>query len=140
MVPDFSNGGRHLVIDGVVTTVHRNTILGKVSAIPRFPAKQVEDKKFKADADSATHVSIVHGVRHRLIPFAMEDGGSREDWSAWPSYPENVGRVRRDQGEDTTHVGICQGALGSGGSCYVDAQVAAEAFNLVASHPFPPCP
>jgi len=35
----------------------------------------VEDKKFVADADSANPVATVHGGRHMLIPFAMEDGG-----------------------------------------------------------------
>ena len=55
--------------------MYRNIIISKVSAIPRFAVKQVEDKKFKADADSASPVSTVHGGRHRLIPFAMEDGG-----------------------------------------------------------------
>ena len=74
VVLDFTEGGRHLIIDGVVTTVYRNTIINKVSAIPGFAAKQVKDKKFKADADSASPVSTVHGGRHRLIPFAMEDG------------------------------------------------------------------
>jgi hypothetical protein len=74
VVLDFAEGGRHLIIDGVVTTVYRNNILSKVAAILGFAAKQVEDKKFKADADSATSVSTVHGGRHRLIPFAMEDG------------------------------------------------------------------
>ena len=75
VVLDFADGGRHLIIDGVVTTVYMNTILAKVAAIPRlFAAKQVEDKKFKADVYSANPVSTVHGMRHRLIPFAIEDG------------------------------------------------------------------
>jgi len=75
VVLDFAEGGRHLIIDGVVTTMNRNTILNKVSAIPEFDAKQVEDRKFKADADSVNLVSTLHGGRHMLIPFAMEDGG-----------------------------------------------------------------
>ena len=75
VVLDFANGGRHLIINGVVTTVYKNTILTKVAAIPGFAAKQVEDKKFKADADLANPVSTVHGGRHRLIPFATENGG-----------------------------------------------------------------
>jgi hypothetical protein len=29
VVLDFAKGGRHLIIDGVVTTVYRNTILSK---------------------------------------------------------------------------------------------------------------
>ena len=43
--------------------------------IPGFAAKQVEDKKFRAGADSIHPVSAQHGKRHRFIPFAMEDGG-----------------------------------------------------------------
>ena len=35
----------------------------------------VEDRKFKANQDSHNPVSINHGGRHRLVPFAMEDGG-----------------------------------------------------------------
>ncbi len=76
VVLDFAEGGRHLVFDGVITTVYRNTILSKVAAIPGFATKHVEDRKFKADADSLHLVSSLHGGRHRrLIPFAMEDGG-----------------------------------------------------------------
>ena len=75
VVLDFAEGGRHLIIDGVVTTVYRNSILPKVVAIPGFAAKQVEDMKFKTDKDSPNPVSTTHGGRHMLIPFAMEDGG-----------------------------------------------------------------
>ncbi len=72
---DFAEGGRHLVIDGVVTIVYMNSVLSKVDVIPGFAAKQVEDKKFKADKDSLHPVSVVHGGRHMLILFVMEDGG-----------------------------------------------------------------
>ena len=72
---DFAKGGRHLIIDGVVTIFYRNTVLQKVAAIPRFAAKQAEDKKFKANADSSHPVAARHGGRHKFIPFAMEDGG-----------------------------------------------------------------
>ena len=75
VVLDFADGGRHLIIDGVVTTVYKNTILPRVASIPGFAGKQVEDKKFKADADSSHLVSISHGGRHRFVPFAMEDLG-----------------------------------------------------------------
>ncbi len=34
VVLDFAEGGRHLIIDGVVTTVYRNTVLSKVATIP----------------------------------------------------------------------------------------------------------
>ena len=76
VVLDIAEGGRHLVLDGVVTTIYKNTILSKVAAIPVFAAKQVEVGKFKADADALHLVSSLHGGRHRLIiPIAMEDGG-----------------------------------------------------------------
>ncbi len=76
VVMDFAEGGRHLIIDGVVTTVYSNTVLQKVETIPGFAAKQVEDKKFRADADSIHPLSAQHGGRHRFNPlFAMEDGG-----------------------------------------------------------------
>jgi hypothetical protein len=75
VVLDFAEGGRHLIIDGVVTTVYKNTVLQKVATIPSFAAKQAEDKKFKADADSNHPVAAQHGGRHRFIPFTMEDGG-----------------------------------------------------------------
>ena len=42
--------------------------------MPGFAAKQVEDKKFKTNADSPKHV-VAHGGRHTFVPFAMEDGG-----------------------------------------------------------------
>ncbi len=75
MVLDFAEGGRHLVIDGVVTIVYMNYVLSKVAAIPGFAAKQVEDKKFKIVEDSTNPLSVNHGGRHKLIPFVLEDGG-----------------------------------------------------------------
>ena len=51
---DFFGLGRHLVIDAVVSTVYRNTILSKTSTIPGYVAKLAEDnKKFKADEKSS---------------------------------------------------------------------------------------
>jgi len=40
VVLDFFRDGQHLVIDVVVTTVHRNTVLHQVSTIPGYVAKQ----------------------------------------------------------------------------------------------------
>ena len=37
---DFFADGRHLVIDAVMTTVYRNTVLEKVATTPGFAAKQ----------------------------------------------------------------------------------------------------
>jgi len=51
VVVDFAAAKRHLIIDGVITAVFRNSILSKVTTIPGFAAKQVEDRKFKVDED-----------------------------------------------------------------------------------------
>jgi len=75
VVMDFAKGGQHLIIDGVVTTIYRNSVLSHVAIVPRFATKQVGDSKFKADEDSHNLVSTTNGGRHRLVPFAMEDGG-----------------------------------------------------------------
>ena len=66
---------RHLVIDAVISTVHRNTILSVTSLIPGHVAKlAAEDKKFKADEMSSQPVSCKHGAGdHVFVPFAMED-------------------------------------------------------------------
>ena len=76
---DFYGPGRHLlVIDAVISTVYRNTILSATSLIPGHVAKLAEDKKFKADEVSSQPVSCKHcGDDHVLVPFAMmEDGGT----------------------------------------------------------------
>ena len=49
---DFVAERRHLIFDDVVTTVYRNGILTRVAAVPMSAAKLMEDKKFKAYADS----------------------------------------------------------------------------------------
>ncbi len=72
---EFFADGRHLVIDAILTTVYKNTILEKVATIPGFAAKQVEDKKLQADRASAHPISGIHGGPHILVPFALEDGG-----------------------------------------------------------------
>ena len=51
---DFAEGGRYLIIAGVVTIVHKNTALQKVAAIPGFAAEQAEDKKFRRTRIRAT--------------------------------------------------------------------------------------
>jgi hypothetical protein len=51
---DFFADGRHLVIDTVMTTVYRNTALERVATIPRFAAKQAEDRKFKQTGRQAS--------------------------------------------------------------------------------------
>ena len=63
VVMDFVEGECHLLIDGVVTTVYRNSALTKAAAIPRFAARQVDNRKFNADQVSLNPVSINHGGR-----------------------------------------------------------------------------
>ena len=62
VVLNFYGPGRHLVIDAVISTVYRNTILSVTSLIPGHVAKLAEDKKFKADEMSSQPVSCKHGV------------------------------------------------------------------------------
>ncbi len=74
VVLDFTTLGRHLILDGVITTTYRNSIMTKVATVPGFAAKKVEDAKFKSHQTSAHPVSEAHGGRNMFVPFAMEDG------------------------------------------------------------------
>ena len=76
VVLNFYGPGRHLVIDAVISTVYRNTLLSVTRLIPGHVAKLAEDKKFKADELSSQPVSCKHGGDHVFVPFAMEDGGT----------------------------------------------------------------
>ncbi len=76
---DFFADGRHLVIDAVMTTVYKNTVMEKVATVPGFAAKQAEDKKFLAGRTSSQPISATHGGPHVLVPFAVEDGGRLGD-------------------------------------------------------------
>ena len=75
VVLDFHAPGRHLLLDGVVTTVYRNTRQRETGEIPGYAAKLVEDRKFYADKTSGRPVARIHGGLHTLVPFAVEDGG-----------------------------------------------------------------
>ena len=75
VVLDFFAEDMHIVVDVVVTTVYRNTILQGAASFPVYAAKQAEDKKFYADKTSAQPIAALHGGPHVLVPFAMEDGG-----------------------------------------------------------------
>ncbi len=66
--------GRHLVIDAVVMTVYRNTILRSASIVPGYAAKQAEDRKFQAGRASSQPIVAIHGPPH-LGPIC--DGGRR---------------------------------------------------------------
>jgi hypothetical protein len=75
VVLDFYAPGRHLLLDGVLTTVYRNTRQRETGEIPGYAAKLVEDRKFYADKTSERPVAKIHGGLHTLVPFAVEDGG-----------------------------------------------------------------
>ena len=75
VVMDFYAHGRYLLLDGVATTVYRNMRLRETTEVPGYAAKLVEDRKFYADKASERHVARIHGGRHTLIPFAVDDGG-----------------------------------------------------------------
>ena len=75
VVLDFSTAGRHLIIDGVATTVYRNSVFNRVSAVPGYAAKKAEDIKFRTDQTSSHPVAAPYGGQHTLVPFAIEDGG-----------------------------------------------------------------
>ena len=73
MVPvlDYHAPGRHLLLDGVVTTAYRNTRQGETREIAGYAAKLVEDRKFHADKVSERPAAKIHGGRHTLVPFAI---------------------------------------------------------------------
>ncbi len=48
VVLDFTAPGRHLILDGVVTAVYKNSVLSRVAMVPGFAAKKMEDTNFKA--------------------------------------------------------------------------------------------
>jgi hypothetical protein len=73
VVLDFFAEDRHLVVDVVVTTVCRNTILQGAASIPGYAAKQAEERKFYADKTSAQAIVAIHREPHVLVPFATED-------------------------------------------------------------------
>ena len=62
VVINFFRDGQHMVIDVVVTTVYRNTLLHQVSTTHGYVAKQLEDRKFYADKFSIDEpVATIHG-------------------------------------------------------------------------------
>ena len=77
VVLDFAVEGKHLIIDGMVTSVYRNSILSRVATVPGFAAKQAEDKKFKVDADSPEHVAANNGGCRHLNPLPWR---MAEEW------------------------------------------------------------
>jgi hypothetical protein len=60
VLDDFFAEGHHLVINVVVTTVYRNTILKHAASIPGYAAKQAEDRKFQADRASTQPIAAIH--------------------------------------------------------------------------------
>ena len=73
---NFLGPGQHRPIDvSSITGVYRDAVLDDVSRVPGFAAKAREDAKLDEDFRSASPVSQVHGGRHRLVPFVLEEGG-----------------------------------------------------------------
>ena len=72
---NFLGPGQHLLIDVPITGVYRDAVLDDVSRVPGFAAKAREDAKLDEDFRFASPVSQVHGGRHRLVPFVLEEGG-----------------------------------------------------------------
>jgi hypothetical protein len=64
VVLDFFAKGRHLLVDALVTTVYRNTILESASTIPGYGTKQVEDRKFQANRAATQPIGAIHGRTH----------------------------------------------------------------------------
>jgi hypothetical protein len=62
-------------LDGVVTTLYKNTRQRETREIPGYATKLAEDKKFYADKISERLAAKIHGGRRTLVPFAIEDGG-----------------------------------------------------------------
>jgi len=75
VVLDYTAPGKHLLLDGVVTTVYLNTRQRETQGNPGYAAKLVEDMKCYADKNSERLVARIHGGRHTLVAFAVEDGG-----------------------------------------------------------------
>jgi hypothetical protein len=72
---DYYSPEHHLMLDGVITTVYKNTRQGETWEIPGYATKLVEVRKFYADNTSEWHVARIHGGKHTFVPFAIEDGG-----------------------------------------------------------------
>jgi len=75
VMSDYTAPGKHLLLDVVVTTVYMNTRQRETRAIPGYAAKLAEDRKVYAYKTSERPVARIHGGRHTLVPFAVEDGG-----------------------------------------------------------------
>jgi len=77
---DFFADGRHLVIDAVMTTMYKNTVMEKVAMVPGYAAKQTEDRKFLADKTSRQPFFAVNGGPHILVPFAVYASRMAAGW------------------------------------------------------------
>ena len=75
VVLDYHAPGKHLLLDGVVTTAYKNTRQRETNTIHGYAIMMVEDLKLYADKISKRSVARTHGGRHTLVPFAVEDGG-----------------------------------------------------------------
>ncbi len=72
---DFFAERRYLVIDVVVTTCYRNTIVKGDASVPDLAPKHAEVRKFYAGRVSTQPIVAIHGGPRVMVPFVMEDGG-----------------------------------------------------------------
>ncbi len=63
------------MIDVVVITMNRNTVLQKVATIPAYAAKHDSDRKLLADKNSTEPIAAIRGGPHVPVPFVDKDGG-----------------------------------------------------------------
>jgi hypothetical protein len=67
----IANDGRHFVIDAVMTTIYRNTMLNNVAMIPGYAANHAEGIQFLADMTLRQPIAVPHGDPHVVVPFAI---------------------------------------------------------------------
>jgi len=61
VVLDFYEHGRHLLLNGVVITIYKNTRLRETPEVPGSAVNWVEDRKFYTDKASERPVARIHG-------------------------------------------------------------------------------
>ncbi len=76
VVLDYHAPRRHLLLDGVVTSVYRNTRQRETRDIPGFATKLVEDRKFYADKTSDRPVARIHGGYTHWYPLLWKMEGA----------------------------------------------------------------
>jgi hypothetical protein len=73
--PYFFADGRHMVIDAVMTSVYRITVLSRVVTILGYATKPAEYRKFLAGRTVRHPIAAPHNGPHVLVTFAIEEEG-----------------------------------------------------------------